>query len=143
MKRINENEKITLTIGQLRRLVNETIWHKPVDLEQSDQSGRGWRLPELSKVPPEGLLMQEDESTIQLSRTEVSQNQIKDAEQVLIDNGIEEDEADAVLQALGYVLLDTELYPDAGDDNITEDKESEAWGLDGKSRPGWEYGGLR
>ena len=112
MKRINENEKITLTIGQLRRLVNETIWHKPVDFEQLSPSDKGWRLPELSKVPPEGLLMQEDESTIQLSRTEVSRDQIKDAEQVLIDNGIEEDEANIVLQALGYALLDTELYPE-------------------------------
>lgn len=37
---------------------------------------------------------------------------IKKAEQVLIDNGIEEDEADTVLQAVGYTLLDVELYPD-------------------------------
>jgi len=34
------------------------------------------------------------------------------AEQVLIDNGIEPDEAPIVLQAIGYVLLDTELYPE-------------------------------
>jgi hypothetical protein len=33
-------------------------------------------------------------------------------EQVLIDNGIEEDEASTVLQAVGYSLLNTELYPD-------------------------------
>lgn len=32
------------------------------------------------------------------------------AEKVLIDNGIDRDEAATVLQALGYVLLDTELY---------------------------------
>ena len=37
---------------------------------------------------------------------------IKKAEQVLIDNGIEADEASSVLQALGYVLLDEELYPE-------------------------------
>ena len=37
---------------------------------------------------------------------------IKKAEQVLIDNGIEPDEAEIVLQAIGYVLLDEELYPD-------------------------------
>lgn len=35
------------------------------------------------------------------------------AEQILIDNGIERDEAATVLQALGYALLDKELYPDS------------------------------
>ena len=34
------------------------------------------------------------------------------AEQCLIDNGIEPDEASVVLQALGYILLDEELYPE-------------------------------
>ena len=33
--------------------------------------------------------------------------------QVLIDNGIEADEAQVVLQAIGYALLDTELYPES------------------------------
>lgn len=37
---------------------------------------------------------------------------IKRAEQVLIDNGIDADEADIVLQAIGYTLLDVELYED-------------------------------
>lgn len=40
----------------------------------------------------------------------ISKGDIKKAEQVLIDNGVEEDEAETVLQALGYVLLNTELY---------------------------------
>ena len=35
---------------------------------------------------------------------------IRNAEQILIDNGIEEDEASTVLQAIGYTLLDVELY---------------------------------
>ncbi len=35
---------------------------------------------------------------------------IEKAEKVLIDNGIESDEADTVLQALGYVLFNDELY---------------------------------
>ena len=39
-----------------------------------------------------------------------TQEKIKAAEQVLVDNGIDEDEADTVLQAVGYTLLDTELY---------------------------------
>jgi hypothetical protein len=36
----------------------------------------------------------------------------KAAENVLIDNGIDLDEADVVLQAIGYTLLDMELYPE-------------------------------
>lgn len=35
---------------------------------------------------------------------------IAKAEQILIDNGIDIDEAPIVLQALGYVLMDEELY---------------------------------
>lgn len=36
----------------------------------------------------------------------------KRAEQCLIDNGVEADEACTVLQALGYILMDVELYPE-------------------------------
>lgn len=43
--------------------------------------------------------------------TTITSEKIKSAEQVLIDNGVDEDEVDVVLQAIGYVLLDTELYP--------------------------------
>lgn len=43
---------------------------------------------------------------------EISERMIGRAEQCLIDNGIEPDEASVVLQALGYILLDEELYPD-------------------------------
>lgn len=42
---------------------------------------------------------------------EISREDIAAAERVLKDNGIEADEAMAVLQALGYAMLDTELYP--------------------------------
>lgn len=35
---------------------------------------------------------------------------IADAIQCLIDNGIDPDEAETVLQALGYILLDAELF---------------------------------
>ena len=41
---------------------------------------------------------------------EISKETIKNAEQVLVDNGIDEDEASTVLQALGFVLLDEDLY---------------------------------
>lgn len=39
-------------------------------------------------------------------------DKVEAAEKVLVDNGIEEDEASTVLQAVGYALLDTELYPE-------------------------------
>lgn len=41
-----------------------------------------------------------------------AQNNRSKAEQCLVDNGIEPDEALIVLQALGYILLDEELYPE-------------------------------
>lgn len=37
---------------------------------------------------------------------------LESAEKILVDNGIEEDEASTMLQAIGYALLDTELYPE-------------------------------
>lgn len=45
-----------------------------------------------------------------ISLVGISKDRIKEAEQCLINNGVEEDEADTVLQALGYILLDEELY---------------------------------
>ena len=42
----------------------------------------------------------------------ITKEQIKKTEQCLVDNGIEADEASTVLQAIGYILLDTELYND-------------------------------
>lgn len=47
---------------------------------------------------------------IKLNKTSVDKEDIKRAEQVLIDNGVDADEVDIVLQAVGYVLLNTELY---------------------------------
>lgn len=40
----------------------------------------------------------------------IDEIKLKKAEQCLIDNGIASDEAETVLQALGYILLDKELY---------------------------------
>lgn len=42
----------------------------------------------------------------------INDTNIKKCEQILIDNGIDEDEACTVLQAIGYVLLDMEFYPE-------------------------------
>ena len=53
---------------------------------------------------------------------QVTNETIKSAEQVLIDNGIDKDEADAVLQAIGYTLLDTELYGNEQADKIQNDE---------------------
>ena len=48
-------------------------------------------------------------------RQDIKRSDIDNAEGVLIDNGIHPDEADSVLQAIGYVLLDVELYPEDED----------------------------
>lgn len=45
-----------------------------------------------------------------MEKREITTKQIEAAEKCLIDNGIDIDEAKTVLQALGYILLDTELY---------------------------------
>lgn len=43
----------------------------------------------------------------------IDKENIEMAERILIDNGIETDEASVVLQAVGYALLDMELYPES------------------------------
>ena len=48
--------------------------------------------------------------TTQIDNLLIEESDIRKAEQVLIDNGIEPDEASIVLQAIGYVLLGEELY---------------------------------
>ena len=40
----------------------------------------------------------------------ITRAMVRGAEKVLVDNGIDPSEAETVLQALGYVLLDQELY---------------------------------
>lgn len=49
---------------------------------------------------------------IEVRDATITQECISAAEQVLVDNGIDSDEAATVLQAIGYVLLDVELYPE-------------------------------
>lgn len=46
------------------------------------------------------------------TNTIINNESIKRTLQVLIDNGVEEDEAEIVLQAIGYTLLNTELFPE-------------------------------
>lgn len=57
------------------------------------------------------LKKEEKGAGIVVRRGNITPEDIKRSKQVLIDNGIEEDEADTVLQAIGYTLIDTELYP--------------------------------
>lgn len=47
------------------------------------------------------------------STSRVAVEKIAAAKQCLVDNGIEPDEAETVLQALGYILMDKELFPEA------------------------------
>ncbi len=44
--------------------------------------------------------------------TEITEEQVNKALQCLIDNGIDEDDAYEILTALGYILLDEELFPE-------------------------------
>lgn len=53
-----------------------------------------------------------DKTSFPVYNKEITRSQIKQAEQCLIDNGINEDDACVVLQALGYILLDAEFYPE-------------------------------
>ena len=57
------------------------------------------------------LKKEEKGAGIAVKRTNITPEDIKRTKKVLIDNGIEEDEVDVVLQAIGYTLIDTELYP--------------------------------
>lgn len=44
--------------------------------------------------------------------TTITEENIAKTIQCLIDNGIDESEAEIVLQAIGYTLIDTELFED-------------------------------
>lgn len=57
-------------------------------------------------------LAREAEAQRTVNEEAIYDERISKAEQCLIDNGIEPDEAPIVLQALGYILLDEELYPE-------------------------------
>ncbi len=73
----------------------------------------------MTKIILTGSLKERNENTARL--VNVSEEDVAKAQQVLIDNGIDEDEADCVLQALGYALLGVELYPN----EITNHEPSE------------------
>jgi hypothetical protein len=49
----------------------------------------------------------------------INKNAIEKTKQVLIDNGIDEDEVETVLQAIGYTLLNKELFPTSEEKEYT------------------------
>ena len=49
---------------------------------------------------------------INLLDISISEEQVDKAIKCLTDNGIDEDDACVILQALGYILLDEELFPE-------------------------------
>ena len=53
-------------------------------------------------------------SGIDMYPTALSRVRKAKAERILVDNGIEAEEAGVVLQAIGYALLDIEMYPEPG-----------------------------
>lgn len=55
----------------------------------------------------------------------VTENKLEAAKRCLIDNGIDADEAESVLQALGYILLDTELVMNEKPKDVPKEIEPE------------------
>lgn len=52
----------------------------------------------------------EPKEKIEIKDLPITKQDILLAESCLVDNGIEADEVSVVLQAIGYILLDVELY---------------------------------
>ena len=70
-------------------------------------------LEDATKYIKEENVKGNDDEVVYNNEVVITKGTIEKAEQVLIDNGIEKDEAWVVLQALGYVLFDGELYPES------------------------------
>ena len=70
-----------------------TDWNRMSAWTEDGTIGCEWNIEEIDVIP-------------------IDTKKLKATENVLIDNGIDADEADVVLQAIGYTLLDTELYPE-------------------------------
>lgn len=71
----------------------------------------GIEVDDWSRVLERRGLKEREAASISVN-ADISEDQIHKAMQCLVDNGIEEDEACTVLQALGYILLNTELFPE-------------------------------
>lgn len=98
---------------------NDKTW--PISVTSAGWGSYGSALycPECTRTWPErnpGRSMASNGNTLIVAklfvRNQKERSKIKQAEQCLIDNGIDPEEAQTVLQALGYILLDEELYPE-------------------------------
>ena len=58
------------------------------------------------------IIFEVADEIIPVKTQEITPKQINSALKCLVDNGFDEYEAVTVLQALGYILLDTELFPE-------------------------------
>ena len=110
-----EREGFT-SISELRRFLDglEDGEYSKVYLQVNQRDGHNYLDVYLDNNFGEGHPWSGFKHFYQLKMNEVSipADNIKKAEEVLADNGIEEDETSEVLQAIGYTLLDAELYPD-------------------------------
>lgn len=60
----------------------------------------------------EARLKEAEQIVVKIRDCEITHQNIQNTKQVLLDNGIDEDEVATVLQAIGYTLLDVELFPE-------------------------------
>ena len=91
-------------LGRVFEIVSEVDGNDEDEIiEISEVEGSSY-----AEVPAHELVLSEE--TPLKVRASVTKADIKRTEQVLIDNGIEPDEAQTVLQAIGYTLLNVELY---------------------------------
>lgn len=71
---------------------------------------RSLTFKQLKKLLKEELKDEPEEQSVELAVTEVTPDKIAAAEKVLADNGVDKSKVDTVLQAIGYALLDTDIY---------------------------------
>jgi 3-dehydroquinate synthase class II len=79
--------------------------------EQTNQTGKSMSKNNNAELAPGTTVTVCDTSGMQVNAT-ITEPAIDKACQVLIDNGIEPEEADTVLQAVCYALLDFEIFPE-------------------------------
>ena len=100
----------------LGAIKNEQIWQKgSTDFDSIWMHGQNIESlrEELAYVQDriQALIASQSQLSGDLVVDSISPSRRQAAEQCLIDNGISQDEAETVLQALGYILLNQELYP--------------------------------
>lgn len=103
-------------------------------------AGEGMRSPDSKRK----TVKQNDVVKEGLSSFEITSDRIARALQCLEDNGVDSDETEIVLQALGYILLDKELFPDEDQGSRKVDSlEEEIKTVDELEANGFEHAGYR